>query len=95
VTLARIVGTLVCAQSADGIPGAVWRLAEICDQSGKPDGEILIALDMVGSERDDVVLLCRGSSVRWTQMTADKAVDTLIVGLVEMIDEGGTLTYRR
>ncbi len=92
---ARIVGTLVSAHSADDIPGAVWRLVEPCDQSGKPDGEIIIALDIIGSEQGDVVLLCQGSSVRWTKRSADKPVDTLIVALVEMIDEGGALTYRR
>jgi microcompartment protein CcmK/EutM len=95
VTLARIVGTVVCAQSADGIPGAIWRLAELCDTSGLPDGDIVVALDLVGAERDDVVMLCSGSSVRWTRRTADKPVDTLIVALVDLIDEGGVLTYRR
>ncbi len=95
MTLARIVGTVVCAQSADGIPGAIWRLVEICDTSGLPDGDIVVALDLVGSERGDVVMLCSGSSVRWTRRTADKPVDTLIVALVDLIDEGGVLTYRR
>ncbi len=95
MTIARIVGTLVCSECADGIQGAVRHLVEPCDQSGKPAGDIIIALDLIGSERDDVVLLCQGSSVRWTHDTADKAVDVLIVGLVEMIDEAGAFTYRR
>lgn len=95
MTLARIVGRVVCSRRADGIPGAVWRLVEICDTAGNPDGDIIVALDLVGSEYDDVVLLCSGSSVRWTRQTIDKPVDTLIVGLVEMIDEEGVFTYRR
>ena len=95
MTLARIVGTVVCAQSADGIPGATWRLAESCDSSGLTDGDITVALDLVGAERGDLVMLCSGSSVRWTRRTADKPVDTLIVALVDLIDEGGVLTYRR
>lgn len=96
MTLARIVGTVVCAQSADGIPGSTWRLVETCDSSGLPDGDIaVVALDLIGAEQGDLVMLCSGSSVRWTRRTADKPVDTLIVALVDLIDEGGVLTYRR
>ncbi len=95
MTLARIVGTVVCSRSADNIPGAVWRLVEVCDTSGNPAGDILVALDLVGSDDNDVVLMCNGSSVRWTRQTVDKPVDALIVGLVEMIDEKGIFTYRR
>ena len=95
MTLARIVGKVVCAENASGIDGAAWRLAEPCDHLGRPLGDPLIALDMVSADDGDVVLLCRGSSVRWTRRTADKPVDALIVTIVDMIDEGGELTYRR
>jgi len=95
MTLGRIVGTVVCSKSADGIPGAVWRLVETCSHKGEAAGDVTIVLDLVGAEKGDVVLLCKGSSVRWTDRTADKPVDAVIVGLVDIIDEGGIVTYRR
>ncbi|MDF1567475.1 MAG: EutN/CcmL family microcompartment protein [Spirochaetaceae bacterium] len=95
MTLGRIVGTVVCSRSAAEIPGAVWRLAETCDHNGEGSDDVMIVLDLVGAEKGDVVLLCRGSSVRWTDRTADKPVDAVIVGLVDIIDEGGIVTYRR
>ena len=95
MTLARVVGTVVCAEDAAAVDGATWRLVEFCDHHGEINGEVAIALDLVGADDGDVVLLCRGSSVRWTRRTADKPVDVLIVALVDIIDEGGRLTYRR
>ena len=95
MTLARVVGTVVCAEDAAAMAGATWRLVEFCDHHGEINGEVTIALDLVGADDGDVVLLCRGSSVRWTPRTADKPVDVLVVALVDIIDEGGSLTYRR
>ena len=95
MTLARIAGRVVSSKSSAEIPGAVWRIVEICDHHGRPGGDTLIALDTLGAAEDDLVLLCRGSSVRWTRRTAEKPVDALVAALVDIIDEGGRLTYRR
>lgn len=93
--LARVIGTVVASRSAADIPGAVWRVVEICDHHGRKKNIRLIALDLMGSRNEDLVMLAQGSSVRWTKRTADKPVDTLITALVEIIDEKGKLTYRR
>lgn len=93
--LARVTGTVVPSKSAADIPGAVWRVVEVCDHHGKKKNNRLIALDLVDSRNEDLVMLCRGSSVRWTKQTADKPVDALIVALVDIIDEAGKITYRR
>ncbi len=95
MTLARVVGSVVADSRADGVPGALWRLVQICDHHGRADGDILVALDQVNAGEGDVVLLCRGSSVRWTAQTADKPVDVLIAAVADLIDEDGVLTYRR
>jgi microcompartment protein CcmK/EutM len=94
MTLARIVGTVVCSESASGITGASWRLAEPCNHRGQPLGNPIVALDMVSAADGDVVLLCKGSSVRWTRRTAEKPVDAMVAAVVDIIDEGGELTYR-
>ena len=95
MTMARVVGTVVPSKSAAEIPGAAWRITEFCDHHGTKLGDSVIALDLVGAKDGDLVLLCQGSSVRWTSTTADKPVDALVVALVDIIDEHGQLTYRR
>ncbi|OQX29472.1 MAG: hypothetical protein B0D92_03570 [Spirochaeta sp. LUC14_002_19_P3] len=91
---ARVTGTVVPSKSAADIPGAVWRVVELSDHHGRSLDSRLIALDALGVRDKDLVLLCRGSSVRWTEQTADKPVDALIAAQVEIVDEDGTLTFR-
>jgi microcompartment protein CcmK/EutM len=95
MTLARVRGTVVASARADNVEGAVWRLVEETDQSGAGKGEYLVALDMVGADRGQLVLLTQGSSCRWTFRTEDRPMDTLIVAIVDTIDQGGTVKWQQ
>jgi len=68
---------------------------EDCDQAGVGKGEYLVALDMVGAERGQLVLLTQGSACRWTYRTDDRPMDTLVVGIVDTIDQGGAVVYQQ
>ena len=93
MNLARVRGTVVASVRSDKVAGARWLLVEDCDSSGAGKGEYLVALDMVGADRGQLVLLTQGSSCRWTARTEDRPMDTLVVAIVDAIDQGGTLTY--
>lgn len=91
----KVVGTVVSTEKADGLNGVTYRLVDKCDQYGNLMNDYLVALDMVNSSANDIVLLAQGSSCSWTDVTKNKAVDTLIAGIVDLIDEKGKLTYKR
>ena len=91
----KVVGTMVSTVKADKLKGVRYRLIEKCDQRGNKLNDFLIALDMVNSSENDVVLLAQGSSCSWTKLTKDKPVDSIIVGIVDLIDEKGKVTYGR
>jgi microcompartment protein CcmK/EutM len=91
----KVVGTIVSTVKADKLDGMIYRLVDKCDQNGKCKNDYLVALDMVNSSENDIVLLTQGSSCSWTDVTKNKAVDTLIAGIVDLIDEKGILTYKR
>jgi microcompartment protein CcmK/EutM len=93
MNLARVRGTVIATRRADGIEGARWLLVEECDQRGEGRGDYVVALDMVGGERGQVVLLTQGSSCRWTDRTTDRPMDTLAVGIVDTIDQAGVVTF--
>ncbi|MBP7263942.1 MAG: EutN/CcmL family microcompartment protein [Spirochaetia bacterium] len=95
MTLARVSGTVVGTVRADGLPDARYLLVEDCDQAGKGRGEFLVALDLVGAARDQLVLLTQGSSCRWTDCTADRPMDTLVVAIVDAIDQGGRYVWKQ
>jgi len=93
MNLARVRGTVVASVRSDKVAGARWLLVEDCDAKGAGKGEYLVALDMVGADRGQMVLLTQGSSCRWTARTEDRPMDTLVVAIVDAIDQGGTLTW--
>ena len=95
MNLARVCGTVVASRRSDKIGGATWLLVEDCDQKGAGRGEYLVALDMVGANRGQLVLLTQGSSCRWTYRTDDRPIDTLVVAIVDEIDQAGTVVYRQ
>ena len=93
MNLARVRGTVVATKRSDEVSGARWLLVEESDQRGAGKGEYLVALDMVGADRGQVVLLTQGSSCRWTSRTEDRPMDTLVVAIVETIDQKGSVVY--
>ena len=93
MNLARVAGTVVATKRSDGVAGARWLLVEDADQEGGGKGEYLVALDLVGADRGELVLTVQGSSCRWTRETEDRPMDTLVVAIVDTIDEGGVVSY--
>ncbi|WP_455382797.1 EutN/CcmL family microcompartment protein [Salinispira pacifica] len=93
MTFARVVGTVVGEVRSDGVENARFLLVELCDQSGTGGGEYLVALDSVGANRGQLVLLTQGSSCRWTYQTDDRPIDTLIVAIVHTVDESDVVVY--
>jgi microcompartment protein CcmK/EutM len=94
MNLAKVAGTVVSGVRTDGIKEARYLLVEDCDQTGKGRNEYLVALDIIGADRGQLVLLTQGSSCRWTKEAEDRPIDTLIVAIVECADSGGTTLYK-
>ena len=94
MNIARVVGTVVGSARSAGSGDARFLLVEDCDQRGLGRNEYLVALDLVGADRGQVVLTCQGSSCRWVKEADDRPIDTVIVSIVETIDEGGTIDYQ-
>jgi microcompartment protein CcmK/EutM len=94
MNLAKVAGTVVSGVRTDGIKEGRYLLVEDCDQSGKGRNEYLVALDIIGADRGQLVLLTQGSSCRWTKEAEDRPIDTLIVAIVESADSGGTIIYK-
>ena len=93
MNLARVAGTVVASRRSAGVGDARWLLVEDADQRGAGKGEYLVALDLVGADRGQLVLTTQGSSCRWTRETEDRPMDTLVVGIVDTIDEDGVVSY--
>jgi microcompartment protein CcmK/EutM len=93
MTLARVRGTVVASTRADGVAGARFLLLEDCDQRGTGRNEHLVALDLVGADRGQLVLLAQGSSCRWDRRTEDRPIDAVVLAIVDQIDERGHIQF--
>jgi len=60
---------------------------------GQGRGEYLVAFDIIGANRGEMVMLTQGSSCRWARDTEDRPIDTLVVATVETIDQSGRIVY--
>ena len=83
------------SKRADGLDAPSYLLIGTCDQHGRQQQDFLVALDLMGASRGEIVLLSQGSAARQTSVTDDKPIDAVIIGIVDQLDEYGTLTYQK
>ena len=93
--LGMVVGTIVADRRADQIEAPRYLLVDTCDQQGRRKNDFWVALDMIGANYGEVVILAQGSAARQTKITYDRPIDAVIVGIVDLIDEQGTVMYKK
>ena len=93
--LARVSGTLVATHRSDAVPAARYLMVTPTDQSGETRESALVALDTVGAGRDEIVLVAQGSSARQTKLSDKKAIDAVVIGIVDQVEDSGTVTYKK
>jgi microcompartment protein CcmK/EutM len=95
VILGQVVGTVVSTRKEAGLSGLKLLVVRELDDALAPTGQLVVSADAVGAGRDEVVIVAAGSSARLTEATRDKPVDSVIVGIVDEVEENGTLVYRK
>ncbi len=93
--LGQVVGTVVSTRKDAGLSGLKLLVVRELDDALAPTGHLVVSADAVGAGRDEVVLVVAGSSARLTDATRDKPVDSVIVGIVDEVEENGSLVYRK
>lgn len=95
MVLCRVEGTVVATLKADRLEGLKLLLVSVVDGKGKPTGGSFVAVDAAGAGAGEIVLCAQGSSSRLTPVTEKKPVDAVIVGIVDMVETEGKVTYRK
>ena len=93
--LGKIVGTVVSTVKADGIEGVRYLLVEKSNLKGVAQGDYLVALDLIGANNGELVMISEGSPARETPATAGKPVDALVVGIIDVIDVEDKIVYKK
>lgn len=95
MNIGRAAGTVVATKRADGIAAPKYLIVELCNERLEPGKRSLIALDPMGAGPGEIVLVSQGSSARQTESTNKKAVDAVVVAIVDALEERGKATYRK
>jgi microcompartment protein CcmK/EutM len=93
--LGKVVGTITSSSNSIEISGGRYLLINKCDQKGKLKNDFLVALDLVSAGKDELVMISESTSARETTTTQNKAVDAIIVGIIDMIDESDKVVYKK
>ncbi len=93
--IGKVVGTVVSSVINSGISGGKYLLVEKCNQKAETKGDFLVALDLVGCWHNEMVMISESTSARETATTTNKAIDAIIVGIIDLIDESDTIVYKK
>ena len=91
--LARVQGTVVSTHKDHGLLGLKLLLVREVDGQFKPAGSYVVAADAVGAGEGEIVMVVAGSSARLTEVSRDKPVDAVVVGIVDAVEVDGKDVY--
>jgi len=91
--LARVQGTVVSTRKDHGLLGLKLLLVREVDVQFKPTGSHVVAADAVGAGAGEIVMVVAGSSARLTEVSRDRPVDAVIVGIVDAVEVAGKDVY--
>ena len=93
--IALVIGSTVATMKDNGLHGRKLLIVRPADTAGQPSGQPYVAVDTVSAGAGDLVLVTQGSSARQTAQTQNAPVDAVIVGVIDSLEVGGQVTFRK
>ena len=90
-----VAGTVVSTKKSDSITGTKYLVVHLCTHREKLKKSYVVALDLVGAGMGEMVIIAQGSSARQTDLTYQKPIDAVIVGIVDLVEEEGVIVFRK
>ena len=91
----NMLATMDSLEIDEGIRGKKCLLVQTCNHKGEVNNNYLVAVDLVGAGVEEVVIISQGSSARQTEITHQKPVDCIIVGIVDMVEEYNKIVFKK
>ena len=84
--LGQVIGTVWATRKDPGLVGMKFLIVRELSLDGEPQDAFVVAADAVGAGEGEVVLVAQGSSGRQTELTTGKAIDAVIMAIVDRLD---------
>ena len=93
--LGKVIGTVVATRKDPKLEGTKLLIIQQTEVTGQPKGAHVVCIDSVGAGLGEVVLFCQGSSARQTESTQQRPVDAVVMAIVDEVEVGNEITYRK
>ena len=93
--IARVVGSAVSTVKDPSLVGHKLLLVREADETDTPVGPVFVAVDVVGAGSGELVMVSEGSAARQAGTTGGQPVDAIIMGILDSLEVGGTVTFRK
>ena len=93
--IARVVGSAVSTVKDPSLIGHKLLLVRAADENDAVDGPVFVAVDVVGAGSGELVMVTEGSAARQSGTTSGQPVDAVIMGILDSLEVGGTVTFRK
>lgn len=93
--IAKVIGTTVSTIKDDKLTGRKLLILRQTDETGTPAGKPYVAVDTLDAGIGDLVLTAHGSSGRQTDLTRNSPVDAVIMAVIDHLEVGGQVVYRK
>lgn len=93
--IALVIGSAVATIKDEKLHGSKLLIVREADAGGETTGEPRIAIDTVGAGAGDLVIIATGSAARLTSQTVNVPIDMTIVGVIDSLEVGGSVAYRK
>jgi microcompartment protein CcmK/EutM len=96
MVIGKVIGTVVATRKESELTGLkLLAVAPIDVRTGAVKDGGVVAVDAVGAGVGEVVLYASGSSARQTTVTQNRPVDATIMAIVDILEVGGDVLYRK
>jgi ethanolamine utilization protein EutN len=93
--VAKVMGSAVATLKHESLKTTKLLLVQPTDASGNPNGELFLAVDLVGAGEDELVVVSQGSSARAASGQNSSPIDAAIVGILDTLRYEGVTSYRK
>ena len=93
--IAKVIGTTVSTIKDQTLTGRKLLILRQADEAGAPFGKPYVAVDTLDAGIGDLVLTAHGSSGRMTEITKNRPVDAVIMAVIDHLEVGGNVVYRK
>ncbi len=93
--IAKVIGTTISTIKDETLKGRKLLILRQTDEGGETYGQPYVAVDTLDAGIGDLVLTAHGSGGRQTYLTQNSPVDAVIMAVIDHMELGGEVTYRK